>query len=246
MNALKEIIKFDDLYECTVISRVNRFTVIVEVRGSEVAAYINNTGRLHEYVVKGKVGYCIETPRGGLKYRIIGVKDGNHEGYAALLDTAYQEKAFAVLQERGMIPWLLSCVLYRRNYRLDREIIDFAYSCHEDLVLVELKSAVMKLEEGVAGYPDAPTVRGRRQIQALAEYAKTGKRAFITFIAGIPGARKVKLHCYADRKICVAAEHAARSGVLFKAINLYVDPAIKGVVSAGVDIPVELGCDVTT
>lgn len=240
MCAHREIIKFDDLYECTILKRLSKFVVLVEVGGSVTATYINNTGRLHGYIVKGNRGYCVKTRCGRLEYRIIGVEDGEH---AALIDTMYQEKAFMRLQEQNFIPWLRGYVLFKRNYKLGTEVIDFAYKRHKNLVLVELKSAVMKLENDIVGYPDAPTIRGRKQIRALAEYAKLGGKAIVVFVAGVPRAQKIRLYCCVDKEIGKVVEDAVRDGVLFKAMSMYLNPTLKSVILANVDIPVELRCD---
>ncbi len=50
---MKMLLKLQNIIECIVIKRVNRFIVSVVFNGKEVEAYINNTGRLTDYIVKG-------------------------------------------------------------------------------------------------------------------------------------------------------------------------------------------------
>jgi sugar fermentation stimulation protein A len=241
VNALIPLLKLDEVVECRIVERTSRFTLTVEVGDKRETAYTNNTGRLRNYIVPGRTGYCLESKRGKLKLRIVGVEDGE---YAALIDTRLQEESLLAAWRYGLVYWLTNCTLYKRNYRLDNVVVDFAFKCNNgDLRLVEVKSAVMKISESVAGYPDAPTARGRRQLIKLAEYAASGGSAYVVFIAGIPLARKFKLYCGEDKEIKRCVEVAASSGVVFKAINLFLDSHSRTVVLGGVDIPVDLSCE---
>ncbi|MEM4481687.1 MAG: DNA/RNA nuclease SfsA [Desulfurococcaceae archaeon] len=228
-----------ELQECIILKRNNLFTLEALMRGSTKIVYINNTGRLAGVLERGKKGYCAKNASGSLAFRIIGVEEGE---YATLVDTMLQERAFLIAQREGLIKWLLDCRLLKRNYRLDSETIDLAYACGDQLVLVELKSAIMKLAGGYAGYPDAPTVRGRRQIKALADYVKGGGRAVLVFIAGVPFASGFKLYCRADREIKDVIDYAAQSGLELRAVNTCLDPQSKSVILLGGDLPVELSC----
>ncbi|MCD6420975.1 MAG: DNA/RNA nuclease SfsA, partial [Thaumarchaeota archaeon] len=71
--------------KCRVIERVNRFVVKIDLSGSEVLAYLQNTGRLREYLKQDRIGFCapLKNP-GRLRYRLFAVKD---DGFSALIDT---------------------------------------------------------------------------------------------------------------------------------------------------------------
>lgn len=238
------VVTLSKLVECYVVKRLTRFTVLAEIRGERMIVYMNNTGRLEGYLRPGKRGYCTENFRGKHKYRIVGVEDGE---YVTLIDTNLQEKTFLALQERGLISWLSTCKLHSRNYKLENAVVDFAFKCDDGIVLIELKSAVMRLKESLAGYPDAPTQRGRRQFIELARYASMGGRAIVVFMVAVPGATMFKLHCGEDELIKHAVEVAILSGVEFKALNVFLDPRRKAVVLGSTDLPVDLSCkDVST
>lgn len=228
-----------ELHECIILKRNSLFTLEVLMSGSTGIVYINNTGRLAGVLERGRKGYCAKNARGTLAYRIIGVEEGS---YATLVDTRLQERAFLIAQREGLIKWLRDCSLLKRNYRLDSETIDLAYACGNQLVLVELKSAVMKLAGGYAGYPDAPTVRGRRQIKALADYVRGGGRAVVVFIAGVPFANGFQLYCRADREIKVVIDYAVQSGLELRAVNTCLDPQSGSIILLRDDLPVELSC----
>ena len=55
------ILRIPSPLECVIIERMNRFVVKVLIEGRMYRAYINNTGRLLDYLVKGRKGFCIKT-----------------------------------------------------------------------------------------------------------------------------------------------------------------------------------------
>lgn len=238
MNPVK-LIPLPELTECTIIERTSRFTINAIVNNKVETIYLNNTGRLEGILTSGSTGYCIPNKSGRLKYRIIGVR---REDYGILVDTSLQEKGFLEAQKAGLIPWLLNCVFKRRNIRLLGSVIDFLFECNNHEVLVEVKSAVMELPGGYAGYPDAPTVRGRLQIETLTKHVENGGRAIVVFIAGTPWARGFKLYCDIDSLIKNYVEKAVKAGVEFKAVNIFLDYRGKSIVLGTSNLHVDLTC----
>lgn len=233
------LIELRGLIPCVIIKRSSTFRVEVEVEGKAHIAYINNTGRLRGLLERGRLGYCLPSSTGKADFRLVGVIE---EGGAALIDTRLQEKSFEALVERGLIPWLGKCSIIGRAPRVGDHRLDYALDCEGKRVLVELKSAVMNLGNGRAGYPDAPTKRGKEQLAILAEETSRGMSAFVIFVAGIPRASGFQLYCCADPGIEAAAKRAVVAGVEFKSINVYLDPE-RGVVAGGLDLPLRLECD---
>jgi hypothetical protein len=45
--------------ECRILRRINRFVVEVQVRGRAYRAHITNTGRLEQFLISGKIAYCL-------------------------------------------------------------------------------------------------------------------------------------------------------------------------------------------
>ena len=62
--------------ECGVVNRLNRFVVKVSLARAFARAYINNTGRLREYLVMGRKGYCVRNPPDRkTEYRLFAVEE---------------------------------------------------------------------------------------------------------------------------------------------------------------------------
>lgn len=236
----QNLIMLRDLLECSIVERTSRFTVVVDIGGAEAVAYLNNTGRLEGYLARGRKGFCIPLERSRARYRLVGVEDN---GYAALVDTRLHEKSFEELVARDAIPWLRSCALVRRGYPLHSSRIDYELKCRNRTTLVELKSAIMRFPDNFAGYPDAPTPRGRKHLEELAKFVSGGDRdAYVVFVAGIPNAKGFRLNCYIDKDICKSIENALENGVKFKSINIYLDPYLKSIVFGDLDLPIDFGC----
>ena len=60
-----KVFRIDNPLECSIIERLNRFVVMVEIKGTNHPAYINNTGRLSKFLVKGRKAFCFRTQNQG-------------------------------------------------------------------------------------------------------------------------------------------------------------------------------------
>lgn len=219
------------------MERINRFVVKINIDGEPAEAYLNNTGRLRDYMVYGKKCFIVENGRGRLRYRIIAVED---QGYGAVLDTALQERVFEKLVSMNTIDWLKNCVLAKRNIRLTDSLIDYALECGEETVLVELKSAVMRLKNKYASYPDAPSFRALKQVSKLIDHVSNGGKSILLFMCSLPFIEGFVFNKCVDERLYSTINRAEEAGVVFKAIQLHYDPGRNGVVLGDLDLPVYL------
>ncbi|MEM4718327.1 MAG: DNA/RNA nuclease SfsA [Desulfurococcaceae archaeon] len=240
MTERAELISFPGLQEGLILGRKSLFTVEILVNSTKVMAYLNNTGRLKGIIETGKKCYCIKNKKSSkTPIRIIGVEE---DGLASVVDTSIQEQAFIIAQRRNLISWLKDCIYIGKNQVVNGAVIDYIFNCSGKITLVEIKSAVMRLPGNLAGYPDAPTSRGRKQIQALIKQVKKGVVGFIVFIAGIPGSLGFQLYCEEDQLIGRIIYEASQRGVLFKALSMYLDPRRESIVLENSDLPLNLEC----
>ncbi len=237
MLGIMKLFRVEDLVECMLIRRLNRFTVEVLINGEVRSAHLTNTGRLNDYIVEGRRGLCAVVGGPKLNYRLMAVED---EGGYAVLDTITQSKVFEYMLGHDLIAWLDSCVLRKRNFRLGGEVIDYLLDCVDGDVLVELKSAVLRVEGVYASYPDCVSVRARKQIKVLASHANEFK-PYVVFMASLPNVVGFKPYCAGDPEILELMRYASRSGVVFKAINAYLDEDF-WLVLANSDLPVRFEC----
>jgi sugar fermentation stimulation protein A len=227
----------DNVRECGIVERLNRFVVRVEIAGRKLPMHINNTGRLEEFLVKGRRAFCTETKQTGkTDGRLFAIEE---KGSGALIDTQLQMKAFERLVRQGQIPWLTECSILKRNPRLGTSVLDYLLECGDKTIFLEVKSAVLR-EGRFATYPDCPTTRGQRHIQELTKYSRRGGMATLVFMAALPEITAFKPSKKGDPLLCEYLWDAHKQGVCIKAISLFFDPMDHHIHLFDPDLPVVL------
>jgi sugar fermentation stimulation protein A len=217
-NRTSKVLRIENPIECSIVKRINRFVVQVLIDGKLYKAHINNTGRLREFLVEGRRGFCVRNKKQGkTDYRLFSVREGN---LGCIIDTQLQMKAFERSLEMKLIPWLSGCEILRRNARLDRSLIDYLLECKGKQVYLEVKSAVLR-QANHAMYPDCPSSRGRKHIRDLARHAKERNKAIVLFIGALPKARGFRPNKPADRELYELLVEARKAGVSIKSIGIF-------------------------
>jgi len=216
-----KILNIENTVECHVVNRINRFVVKVRLQGNHYRAYINNTGRLNQFLIKGKQGFCVRNEKGGkTDYRLFAIKEGK---LGAIIDTQLQMKAFEKSLEMGLIPWLKGYRILRRNARSGNSLIDYLVEGDGEEAYLEVKSAVLR-EDHYAMYPDCPSARGRKHIKELTSHVQEGGKAVILFIAALPEVRAFKPNKSADPELYQLLVAAHQAGVKIKSIGMTYHP----------------------
>ena len=216
-----QLLSVESPIECSIVQRINRFVVEVQVRGRSHLAWINNTGRLHQFLVPGRAGFCVERQgRGKTAYRLFAIREGS---LGAVIDTHLQMGAFERCVERGLFPWLKGCRQLRRNVRLNNSVIDYLLECDAGEAYLEVKSAVLR--QGLyAMYPDCPSARGRKHVQELTKYAAHAGRAYIVFIAALPGVEAFQPNRFGDAALPGLLVAAHKAGVEIRSVGMFYCP----------------------
>ncbi len=232
-----ELLRVENIVECRVVERLNRFVVLVERNGLE-KAHINNTGSLRGVLVKGRRGYCIPWRGGKTRYRLVAIEcPGYHE--AALIDTWLQMRGFEISVENNYLPWLRGCRVAKRNPRAGSSLLDYLLECSGQEVYAEIKSATLRLPGDKASYPEPASLRGRRHVEELTRLALQGTGALLVFIAGIPGAKGFRINEEADPLLPELLENAVRAGVTVKALSMTYNPEDSSVVLDNPDLAMD-------
>lgn len=130
--------------------------------------------------------------------------------------------------EAGLVPEL-------RDYRALRPEavcepgarLDFALDEHargEPDAWVEVKSVTLSRRRGLAEFPDAPTLRGRKHAELLAKLSKRGARAVLLFIVQRGDCDALAPADDIDPEYGRALREAAAQGVLVRALAARVSP----------------------
>lgn len=206
---------------CRVVDRINRFVLTVRLEDGCHRAHINNTGRLYQFLVSGREGFCVAHEKPGTTdVRLFSVVEGD---LGAIVDTRLQVKAFEEAMKMELLPWLRGCRLLRRDARLEGSVIDYLLQCDGEEVYLEVKSAVLR-EGHHAMYPDCRSSRGRRHIRELTRHVRGGGKAIILFIAALPDMQAFRPNGPADPALYEALVAAHDAGVGIKAIGMFYRP----------------------
>lgn len=234
MGKGERLFELVEVSSCTFVRRINRFTAEVLAGGERKEASLNNTGRLEELLEPGKVVYCM--PGGGrLPLRLFAVEES---GSGSVIDTRLQAAAFEVAISCGLLPRLLGYRLARRNVRMGSSVMDYELD-GERKILLELKSAVLR-RGGLASYPDCPTERGRRQVQDLIEWIRSGGASMLFFVTSLRGVRGITLNAEADPELRELVGKAARAGLRLGGMNISFRPSDSSILLEDPDLSVLL------
>ncbi len=190
---MKNLLKIENYEKGVIIERLNRFVVKGKIKNRYILAHLNNTGRLEDFIKKGRIGLFLpinadyadftQTAPTKLKFRLSMIKESKN--IYSVIDTQLQMKCFEIALEKGYISWL-SCQnspclvrncphrakILKRNFRINHSLIDYLIEHKNKKYLLEVKSAVMKYKN-FAMYPDCPSVRGQKHIRELIDIQST-------------------------------------------------------------------------
>ena len=168
------------------LERPNRFSLWVKVNGRRELAHLPNPGRLLEVLSPGR-RILLRPARGAhrrTRYTAVGADLG---GMLVSLDSTLPNRFFPRALAQGLIPPLAGWSLARREPPLGAGRTDFLLARGDERLFVEVKS-VTWVKEGVALFPDAPTARGRRHLEELAQAVGEGTGAAVAFVVQRPDA----------------------------------------------------------
>jgi len=193
------------------VRRDNRFRVTVQLDRGLVAAHLPNSGRLTELLTPGRTCWLAEfdNPHRKTSYDLVLVE---YAGVLVSVDARLPNTLFAeALAARRPEP-------FRRYDHVEQEVrcgesrLDFRLSGPAGICWVEVKSVTL-VEEDVARFPDAPTVRGTRHLRELTAAVSQGEGAAVVFVIQRPDARCFAPHIQADTAFGAALREAASAGV---------------------------------
>lgn len=190
------------------LRRINRFVVFVEINKKKVKAYLANSGRLKEVLIKG--AECLfEKKKGKIPYKLIAVKKGN---IWVSVDSHLPNKFFYELYKNGEIEFLKRAKFLSKEFKVNNERIDFLFLKGKRRIFVEVKSCTL-LEGDIALFPDAPTLRGKRHLDLLSELRKRGNDACIVFVVQRRDAKSFAPNSFTHFDFSKSLYRAMKNGV---------------------------------
>ncbi len=193
------------------LERQNRFRVLVEVDGRPVAAHLPNSGRLTELLTPGRPCRLVPQPdpRRRTPFDLLLME---YAGVLVSVDARLPAPLFAEAVQEGRLPGFSGFTALEQEVRCGESRLDFRLDGPEGPMWVETKSVTL-VEEGVARFPDAPTLRGGRHLRELIARVEVGERAAVVFVVQRPDAVAFAPHWEADPAFAARLAEASRAGV---------------------------------
>lgn len=218
--------------------------------GEETRVHVKNTGRCRELLVPGATVY-LEDHTGRmagrkLRYSLVAVDkilkeetaagsglpegkpaagDGERTGVLRInMDSQAPNKVVGEALRSGRLRLAglkADPVLIRPETRWGDSRFDFYLETETDRAFLEVKGVTLE-ENGVARFPDAPTLRGVKHIEGLIRAREAGYRAYILFVIQMEGMKRFEPNDATHPGFGEALRRASKAGVGISAIGCRV------------------------
>ena len=230
--------RYENIVCAKFIRRVNRFVAHVELDGKETVVHVKNTGRCRELLREGSTVYLESSrnPDRKTRYDLVTVEKlrGEQPPLTVNMDSqAANEIAAEWLKKGNLFP---SDAVIRREVRYGDSRFDFCVSHENRRAFVEVKGVTLETD-GVASFPDAPTLRGVKHLRELTASLGDGYEAYVLFVIQMKEISVLRPNDETHKEFGDALRAAVRAGVRVFAVDCIVSP---GEVVADQLVPVEL------
>lgn len=202
----------ETIVEGRFVVRRNRFAAEVEVAGGPALAHLPNSGRMTELLVAGAAVLLRPAPEGSDRRTAYDLTTIEHAGRWVGLDSRTTPSAVVDAWRTGLIPRLAGYDAVRREVRFGESRLDLRFDGPNGTCYVEVKS-VNLVVDGLALFPDAPTLRGARHLLELAGAVRQGHAAMAAFVVQRDDAFAVAPHTVADPLFARTLAAVAGQGV---------------------------------
>ena len=205
-------------------ARLNRFVAQVTLKdGTALRAHVKNTGRCAELLVPGARVYLefSTNPNRSTPCDLVAVEKATPAGPLLVnMDSAAPNAAAGEWLAAGGLGPLEGL---RPEQTVGDSRFDFAARQQGRPVLVEVKGCTLE-ENGVARFPDAPTLRGLKHVRALAEHARQGWRCCVLVVVQMDRVQRFCPNWDTQPDFGLALRQAAGAGVEIRAMDCTVTP----------------------
>ncbi len=182
--------KYENIVQGRFVKRLNRFTASVIVEEERHIVHVKNTGRLGELLVPGATVFLEDHAEDmgdrKLRYSLVTV---DRAGRLVNIDSLAPNAAVGEALAAGDIslPAFKSLikVVPEQTFR-DSRFDFFIEDVNGHKGFIEVKGVTLE-ENGIAKFPDAPTLRGEKHIRELTKARKTGYFAAVIFVIQMKG-----------------------------------------------------------
>ncbi|MBR5496374.1 MAG: DNA/RNA nuclease SfsA [Clostridia bacterium] len=207
--------RYNKIHKAEFISRPNRFIVYCRLHGEEVVCHVKNTGRCRELLTENAIVFLAESdnPERKTKYDLVSVvKNGMMINMDSQAPNIAAGEYLRKIYPHGII---------RPETKYGKSRFDFYVENGDEKIFVEVKGVTLE-KDSLALFPDAPTERGVKHINELAECLNDGYKAKILFVIQMENISAFSPNDEMHRQFGDALRNAENAGVEILAVNCVV------------------------
>ncbi|MGI6677631.1 MAG: DNA/RNA nuclease SfsA [Dehalobacterium sp.] len=207
--------------KATFLHRPNRFIARVLIDGKEEVVHVKNTGRCRELLQTG-ADVILEkssNPNRKTKYSLIAVYKGD-----LLINIDSQAPNTVVFEgiRNNRIPEIHPVTILKKEMSFGRSRFDLYFENDmKQQGFIEVKGVTLE-NQGVAMFPDAPTLRGTKHIQEMIRAVEEGYQGYIFFLVQMKRINYFTPNTLMDPKFSEALSEAHQAGVQILAYDALV------------------------
>ena len=200
------MVLYENTLAGTFLSRPNRFIARVEIEGREETVHVKNTGRCRELLVPGARVILTpgKNPARKTRFDLVAVWKGE-----TLINMDSQAPNAAA---RELLERLFPGFAIHPEHTWGRSRFDFNLEKGERRILLEVKGVTLE-QDGLARFPDAPTLRGAKHLEELSRARAEGYESYILFLIQMKGCRAFAPNEETDPAFAAALRRAGEAGV---------------------------------
>ncbi len=195
--------------------RINRFVAQCDVDNQIMECHVKNTGRLRELLLPNTavVLQHARSPQRKTRFDLISVQ--TDVGFVNI-DSQVVNKVFGEWLHRHE-----GITDVRAEHTFGRSRLDFFFTNRNQPTLCEVKGVTL-LEDGVARFPDAPTLRGIKHLEELQKAILNGYDSWAVFVIARKGARSFEPNKRTHPEFAATLHAAQKAGVKVLAMDCVV------------------------
>jgi sugar fermentation stimulation protein A len=209
---------YHNILPATFLSRPNRFIAHCKMGDQRVVCHVKNTGRCKELLKEGSKVFLqhLPSPTRKTQYDLIGVEKN---GVLFNIDSQAPNKAVA----EWLPTFLGKEAVIKAEHTFGGSRLDFYGKIQQKEILMEVKGVTLE-RDGLALFPDAPTVRGVKHLQELTNAVQQGYECYVFFVIQAKGIHTFTPNRETDPQFAHALQTAHNAGVHILAYDCLVTP----------------------
>lgn len=207
---------YSNIVKATFLSRPNRFVAKVLLDGKERFVHVKNTGRCRELLIPGATvflqDFSQQAQNRKYNYSLISVYKGD---VLVNMDSSAPNKVVGeiLLGSEAYVPDMGKIIYVKPEVVFEDSRFDFYVKDENGKEgFIEVKGVTLE-EDGVAMFPDAPTIRGIKHLRGLENAYRQGYSATVIFVVQMMGCKYFTPNYKGVLEFGKALEHAEENKV---------------------------------